>query len=148
MSTFQFGQTKSSGKIRVFKTKIFARFARKEDLTDDDLLTAIEEIEKGMVDAKLGANVYKKRIGINGRGKSGGIRTIVCYKMGNKAFFVDGFKKNDKDNLSNKELAENQALSEMLFDMNDMQIQAYIKQGGIEEISWEKPNTQTLSKKP
>lgn len=120
--------------LRIFKTKSFAKFAKKEDLTDEELLTAIGEMEGGLVDANLGGNVYKKRISINGRGKSGGIRTIICYKMGRIAFFVDGFKKNDSANLTKKELAENQQLAEILLAMNDKQIENFKMHGEIVEV--------------
>ena len=42
---------------RIFKNKWFARFARKESITDADLCAAISNIEKGLIEADLGGGV-------------------------------------------------------------------------------------------
>ena len=90
--------------MQVFKNKAFSKWAVKEGLSDDALLTAISEIESGLVDADLGGHVLKKRVPIAGRGKRGGVRTILAYQYRNKAFFVYGFAKNAQDNIDTSEL--------------------------------------------
>lgn len=52
--------------MRILKTKFFNKWAEKECLTDTALVSAINEMERGLVDAFLGGNVVKKRIGIRG----------------------------------------------------------------------------------
>ena len=47
----------------IFKSKTFARWARKEGLSDAGLLDAVDEMEEGNIDANLGGRVYKKRVG-------------------------------------------------------------------------------------
>jgi len=47
--------------IRVLKNKQFARWARSERLTDKKLCAAVHEIESGLVDARLGGFLIKKR---------------------------------------------------------------------------------------
>jgi hypothetical protein len=89
-----------------------------------------------MYEADLGTCVIKKRIAINGRGKSGGIRTIACYKEKEKIFFVELFKKNDKSDLTPKERSQNQMLSKFYFKLNDKQISFALKEGELEEILW------------
>lgn len=74
--------------MRVFKNKAFSKWASKENLDDESLRLSVNEMDDGLIDADLGGHVFKKRIAIAGRGKSGGIRTLLAYKMGNKAFFV------------------------------------------------------------
>ena len=61
-------------------------------------------MERGLIDADLGGHVMKKRIAVGGRGKSGGARTLLAYKSGDKAFFVYGFAKNALANVSADEL--------------------------------------------
>jgi hypothetical protein len=61
-----------SGQQRVFKTRWFERFARKEKIPDPILVDAVARAEKGQVDADLGGGVIKQRIARPGRGKSGG----------------------------------------------------------------------------
>lgn len=47
--------------MRIFKTKAFCRWADGEGLSDDLLVNAVREIECGLIDAKLGGHVVKKR---------------------------------------------------------------------------------------
>jgi len=60
---------------------------------------AIQDVEKGLIDAQLGGGVIKQRIAREGEGASGGFRSIVLYKQGEKAFFVFGFAKNQRDTI-------------------------------------------------
>ena len=48
-------------------------------------------IESGLVDARLGGFLVKKRIAGFGRGKSGGYRTIIAHRQGDRVVFVHGF---------------------------------------------------------
>jgi hypothetical protein len=48
--------------VRVFKTKWFSRWARKQGVEDAALLMAVAEMAAGLVDADLGGHVVKKRI--------------------------------------------------------------------------------------
>ena len=57
---------------RVFKTRYFARWMRKTELTNIALYEAVAEMVRGLVDADLGGGVVKKRVALPGRGKSGG----------------------------------------------------------------------------
>lgn len=72
--------------MRVFKTKAFNGWAKDEGLSDTALCTAISEMDQGLVNATLGGSVYKKRVPIEGQGKSGGLRTLIAFKQGDKAF--------------------------------------------------------------
>ena len=90
--------------IWLFKTKRFQKWAANENLSDEVLKKAINEIENGLVDAELGGNVYKKRIGILGRGKRSGVRTLLAFKIEDRAFFIYGFSKNERANINADEL--------------------------------------------
>lgn len=48
--------------MRVFVTKVFARFARREGLKDSRLREAIARAERGLVDADLGGSLIKQRV--------------------------------------------------------------------------------------
>lgn len=63
---------------RVFKTRHFSRWARKVGLSDRASCLAVEEMAQGLIDADLGGSIVKKRIGLAGRGKRGGARTLVA----------------------------------------------------------------------
>jgi hypothetical protein len=97
---------------RTFKTRSFSRWRRKTELTDCTLCLAVEEMSRGLIDADLGGSVIKKRIALGGRGKSGGARTLVATNKGNRWFFVFGFEKNERANISDEELEALQSVAE------------------------------------
>ena len=90
--------------MSVYKTKEFAKFARKADLGNTELLEAANAVASGLSDVDLGGGVFKQRIAREGAGKSGGFRTIVLFKVGGHSFFVYGFAKNERANITPKEL--------------------------------------------
>jgi hypothetical protein len=78
---------------RVFKTRYFSRWMRKTELSDELLFAAVTEMAQGLIDADLGGGIVKKRVGLSGRGKRGGARTLVATNKANRWFFVYGFEK-------------------------------------------------------
>jgi hypothetical protein len=90
---------------RVFKNGWFERFARKEKLSDVALLDAVARAESGLIDADLGGGVIKQRVARRGEGKSGGYRTLILYRQGDRAIFAFGFAKNAQANTSKSDLA-------------------------------------------
>ena len=87
---------------------------RKTELVDVALCQAVEEMVGGLIDADLGGGVVKKRIGLAGRGKRGGARTLLATNKGDRWFFVFGFEKNERTNISGEEL---EALQDMAADL-------------------------------
>ena len=90
--------------MRVFATKEFARFARKERLGPDQLCEAVDRADSGLIDADLGGGVIKQRVARQGQGRSGGFRTIIAFRSGDRSIFMYGFAKNRKANLTDDEL--------------------------------------------
>jgi hypothetical protein len=78
------------------KTKFFQRWLRKTNLTESGLHAAVLEMQAGLIDADLGGGVVKKRIAIEGRGKSGGVRTLIATNKGDRWLFVFGSLVSDK----------------------------------------------------
>lgn len=120
--------------MRIFKNKAFSKWAAKEGVDDAALLAAVEEIERGLIDADLGGHVVKKRVAIGGRGKSGGVRTLLAYKIANKAFFVYGFAKNTRANISADELKALKHLAKELLSYSDIALAEAIKHGALIEV--------------
>lgn len=81
--------------MRKLCTKWFMKWARKANLSELNLLEAIDNLEKGLSVAELGANLFKIRVKRAGKEKSSGFRTIVVYKKEEKAIFLYGFGKNE-----------------------------------------------------
>ncbi len=90
--------------MRIFVNRWFQRFAAREGIGDKSLLDAVHRAERGLLDADLGGGVIKQRIARSGEGRSGGFRTIILFRLGDHAFFVFGFAKSDRENISKDEL--------------------------------------------
>ncbi|WDE97397.1 type II toxin-antitoxin system RelE/ParE family toxin [Lentisphaera profundi] len=91
--------------MRLILTKPVKKWLDKEkDIQQEDLIIASNEVIKGVFEANLGGNLYKKRISNNSnQGKSGGSRLIVGYKQGNNFYVLFVFNKNESDNITTKE---------------------------------------------
>lgn len=103
-------------------TRHFCRWMRKTDLTELALCKAIDEMRRGLIDADLGGGVVKKRIAVGGRGKSAGARTLLATNLDDRWFFVFGFAKNAKANISALELAALQTLAHDLLHLSTTQL--------------------------
>ena len=121
--------------MRVFKTRWFGRFARGESLSDQKLVEAVREIEKGLHNGDLGGYLVKKRMARAGEGKRGGYRTIVVYHKGRRAVFLYGFAKNDKENLSPEELQELQSAAREYLRLSEGEISKALEVGYAEKVS-------------
>ena len=120
--------------MRVFKTKLFSRRAKDMGLDDNVLFNAAKELSQGAYEANLGGNIYKKRIALGNRGKSGGARTIVAFKIKDKAIFLYGFPKNERGNITQKEEIALKGLAEVFLSYGDHQIDGAIKTGDLIEV--------------
>jgi hypothetical protein len=118
--------------LRIFKNAWFRRFARHERIADAVLVEAVTRADSGLIDADLGGGVIKQRIARPGQGKSGGYRTIILFKRGERAFFVYGFAKSKQDNLEpHEEIIYKKAAKELLA-LSEEQIAQLIE---IEELT-------------
>lgn len=90
---------------RIFKNGWFERFARKERIDDSALRDAVQRAESGLIDADLGGGVIKQRVARAGQGKSGGYRTLILFRHGDRAIFAFGFAKSAQANISKADLA-------------------------------------------
>lgn len=123
---------------RVFKTRHFSRWMRKTELTDKALCAAVAEMVQGLIDAELGGGVVKKRVGLAGRGKRGGARTLVATNKGDRWFFVFGFEKNERANIAEDELEALQAIAVELLARTGPQLSAAVQDGSLQEICHER----------
>jgi len=90
--------------LRIFKTKWFARYVRRERIADRELSEAVARAADGLVDADLGGGIIKQRIARAGQGRSGGYRMLIAYRAGHRAVFLYGFAKRERENISPDEL--------------------------------------------
>jgi hypothetical protein len=116
------------------KTKWFNKWAKKNSLSDENLLKTIENLTKNTGVVNLGSGLFKIRNSKVGRGKSGGFRTILVYRKDEIAIFIYGFSKTDKDNLDNDELKYFKKLAKDLLSIDNHKINDLEKQGSIIKI--------------
>ena len=117
---------------RVFKTRHFTRWMRKTELTDTALCAAFSEMMLGLIDANLGGNIVKKRVGLGGRGKSGGARTLVATNKGSQWLFVFGFEKNERANINDDELEALQEIAKELLNRSVAQLDVALSDGALQ----------------
>lgn len=111
--------------MQILKTRLFNKWAIDIGLEDASLIEAVEQMQSGL---------YKKRIGLNSRGKSGGLRTIIAFKMNDKAFFLYGFAKNSRGNIDFLEKEAFRDAGKVLLSFDDSRIGQEIKNGKLFEV--------------
>ena len=120
--------------MRIFKSKWFAKFARKEGISDEKLIQAVKDVDAGNIDADYGGGVIKQRIARPKEGKSGGYRSVILYRQGEKAFFVYGFAKNVMENIDKADVQGFKKLANVMLSATERQVEIMLEKGEIEEI--------------
>ncbi|CAN7630077.1 type II toxin-antitoxin system RelE/ParE family toxin [Neorhizobium tomejilense] len=128
--------------MRVLKDVEFNNWAIEYGVTDEMLCVAAKEIEDGLVEARLGGFLLKKRVAAPGRGKSGSYRTIVGHRQADRLIFVHGFAKNETDNIKRNEKAALRKLCDVYMGADDKKLAEMIKKNTILEIECNEPDTE------
>ena len=111
------------------KTKWFHKWSEKNSISNKNLLTAIDNISKNYGIVSLGGGLFKVRVARSGQGKRGSFRTIIVYKESDRAVFIYGFSKSEKDNLDREELKYFRKLAKDLFLIKKSEYLKMIKSG-------------------
>lgn len=123
--------------MRIFKTRWLARFARREGIDDGSLREAIERAERGLIDADLGGGLIKQRVARRGQGRSGGYRMVVGYRVKDRAVFLLGFAKNERENIEPDELLSLKETAEKWLSATEAKLQMEVELGNLQEIDLE-----------
>lgn len=110
---------------------------RKTELQDSSLCRSVEEITQGLLDADLGGGIVKKRVALPGRGKRGGIRTLIATNRHENWFFLFGFEKNERDNISQGELEALRKLARDLLPLEPTSLDRLVAAQALQEICHE-----------
>ena len=70
-----------------------------------------------------------------GQGRSGGFRVIVVFRPGERAFFVHGFAKSDRENLRRNELRALRSLAEGMLGLDGAGLETMLANGTISEVN-------------
>ena len=107
---------------------------RNTDISDQSLRKAVERAEKGLIDAELGSGLIKQRVARQGQGRSGGYRTIIALRAGDRAFFLHCFAKNDRASISDAELRSLREIATHWLNTNPPLIDAELEAGRLLEV--------------
>ena len=119
--------------VRIFKTRALARFAKREAISDESLVAAIETAKRGLIDADLGGGLIKQRVARPGQGKRGGFRMLIGFRS-DRAIFLFGFAKNERENIDDKQLTTLREIVASWFAADDKKIAQALKDGLLIEV--------------
>lgn len=123
--------------ISILKHKDFARWQAHEKLPDILLCKAVSEMENGLIDADLGAFLYKKRVARPGSGKRGGYRTLLSARIGGRYVFLHGFSKSDRANLTQEEKKALQFAGKVFLELSAASLSKALQTGVLMEVQCE-----------
>ena len=120
--------------MQIYKTKWFARFANKENISDNALCEAVRRAEKGNIDANHHGGVISQRIAQEGQGKRKGYRTVILFKQNDKAFFVHGYQRKNQNVIEKKQLMMYKEMATEMLYGDETEIQTAINGGAIIKV--------------
>lgn len=94
----------------------------------------MQRAETGLVDADLGGGVIKQRVARAGQGKSGGYRTLILFRQGDRAIFAFGFAKARQANISKADLAVLKEASSEALGWSGEELDRLVMSGALVEI--------------
>ena len=114
--------------MKKLSIKWFKKWSKKANLTNQDLLEALKNLEDGLSTTDIGSHLFKVRVKREHSGKSSGFRTIIVYQENDKAIFLYGFGKNEKQNIDKTELQYFKKLGNDLLALNSKQLKQFVEQ--------------------
>jgi len=131
--------------VKIYLSKVFTRLARREGLTDIQICQAVATMNKGQIDANLGAGLFKKRVAMPGQGKRGSWRTLLGFQADKRAFFLYMFSKNSRDNIKEDEIKALKRLTKYYLAMKPDEIKAALQCGELNEVNCNENQTRQYS---
>ncbi len=120
--------------MKKLSTKWFLKWSEKVGLKKQNLLDAIRDLEAGLSAVDLGSNLFKVRVRREHRGKSSGFRTIIVFREDDRAVFLFGFGKNEKENIDKNELRNFKKLGRDILSLSSEQLEKAISQKVLADI--------------
>ena len=96
-------------------------------------MAAIETAKRGLIDADLGGGLIKQRVARPGQGKRGGFRMLIGFRP-DRAIFLFGFAKNERDNIDDKQLMTLREIVASWFAADDRKIAQALRDGLLIEV--------------
>ncbi|MGO9743639.1 MAG: type II toxin-antitoxin system RelE/ParE family toxin [Roseiarcus sp.] len=118
----------------IYQLEPFARFARSENIADENLVGAVERAARGLLDADLGGGLVKQRVARKGQGRRGGYRVMIAFRSGDFAVFLFGFAKSAQDNLADRQLIILRRIAASWLSADAATIQTAVELGELVEV--------------
>lgn len=119
----------------IYLTKTFQSFAARERISDATIVKAAREMQHQLYDANLGGCVYKKRIARVGAGKRGGYRVLIVFRDEDRLFFMRGFAKSERENISADELQGLKHLAALYLDYSPFRLYQLVNNKELRRLS-------------
>jgi hypothetical protein len=119
--------------MNVLKSKWFNKWSKKHKITDDSLMSAIDNFDRSSV-VDLGSGLYKIRIPRLKQGKSGGFRTLVIFSKDDLALFMLGFAKNEKDNINTTDLNDLRKQAKYILSFSKEHVEKLVDNGTFVKV--------------
>nr|WP_193147712.1 type II toxin-antitoxin system RelE/ParE family toxin [Serratia marcescens] len=110
-------------------------FAARERISDATIVKAAREMQRQLYDANLGGCVYKKRIARTGAGKRGGYRVLIVFRDEERLFFMRGFAKSERENISTDELQGLKHLAALYLDYSPFRLYQLVNNKELRRLS-------------
>ena len=120
--------------MEVYLTQWMARFTRREKIDRASLCEAIARAERGLIDADLGGGLIKQRVARRGKGRSGGYRTLIAFRRADRAVFLFGFAKSQRENIATDDLKTVRQVAARFLAFTAQELQQARELGEVEEV--------------
>lgn len=87
-----------------------------------------------MIDADLGGGLVKQRLPRQGGGRSGGFRAVIVFRSEDRAIFVYGFAKSDRENIDRRELIAFREVATQILDIDERALDELVDRGDLVEF--------------
>lgn len=126
--------------MKQFKIKKFNNEVKQLSIRDELLIDTLNDFmqlsREEQIKFSLGAGLFKLRLASKeGRGKSGGSRSILAFKKDNGVFWLHLFAKNDKGNVTTSELKKLKHLADIMLSLTEEQIERLKESGELFEVN-------------
>jgi hypothetical protein len=123
--------------MKYFKNKSFQRDLKDNDISDEQVKAVLDDIFDGRA-TPICCKLYKIRGAKEGKGKSGGYRSLFFWKKDKLIVFCLLFTKNEQDNLTSDENKALRILSREYDNLTESEIKKRLENKHLVEIKYEK----------
>ena len=123
--------------MRIFELKAVAEFRKREAVSDEGLVVAIETARRGLIDSNIGGGLIKQRVAKPYQRSSS--RMLIGLRP-DRAIVLFGFLKHERDIIDDKQRTTLQEIIALWFAADDDQIAQALSDGVLVEVDHRQEN--------